>query len=212
MPRPARPRWKLALSLVKQHGPIGGLAVYRELVRNALEDPTATNRVLAIRLAQHRDLKLLARVAPLLDDPAVEVRQAAMLAVGDSTDAVATDDLLRSLHDPDAEVRRLCEAALKSRSLRNEDLALARLITDAKAKVRLQVPQALARATDLDVAVWLRRLSHDTEPAVRVAALRAAVEQYDVDLSDRLEQIAATDPSPTVRQIADHYRRRPKTR
>lgn len=198
----------LASTLIDKAGLEGGFTVYRDLVRNGLEDPASANRVQAVRLASHPEMNLLPRIGPLLDDTVAEVRQAAMLAIGSSPDAVATDDLLRSLHDQDPEVRRLCEAALKSRGLRGDDLALARLITDAKAGTRLQVLQALQRANDLDPEVWLRRLSHDPVPAVRAAVLRAAAEQYDVDLQDRLEQIAGNDPSPTVRQIAEHYRTR----
>lgn len=193
--------------LMEKSGMGGGIAIYRELVGNALEDPATANRVQAIHLAGQRDMNLLPRIAPLLDDAAAEVRQAAMLAIGGNPEAVATDDLLRSLHDTDADVRRLCEAALKSRGLRGQDLAMARLITDTHAGTRLQVLQALQRTSDLDAEVWLRRLSHDPEPAVRASVLRAAAEVYDVDLRDRMEQIASDDPSPTVRQVADHFLR-----
>ena len=56
---------------------------------------------------------------------------------------------------------------------------------------------------------WLRRLSHDPAPEVRVAAIRAASEQTLVDLSDRLDQMARSDPSPTVSQLARYFSRSP---
>jgi len=63
-------------------------------------------------------------------------------------------------------------------------------------------------ARDIDASIWLRYLSHDPKESVRVAAVRAAVEHRfstPVDLRDRLEQMARTDPSETVRQEAGHY-------
>src|SRR5437868_11863327 len=57
-----------------------------------------------------------------------------MLAVSSSEDLIATDDLLRWLHDPDPEVRALCEAALRGRNLDDKHLKLGRLITDARSE------------------------------------------------------------------------------
>ena len=58
---------------------------------------------------------------------------------------------------------------------------------------------------DIDPGLWLRRLSHDPSPAVRVAALRLMWRQKLVDLSDRIDQMARTDDSPTVCQLAQFY-------
>lgn len=188
-----------------------GVNACRELVGACLKDDDAGNRAEAIRVAVHPHVGLARLVGPLLDDPAAEVRLTAMLAVGGaSEDAIATDDLLRSLHDPDAEVRQTCEEVLtRTRGLRAQDVSMARLVTDAKAAIRLQVLERLSR-TDLDAALWLRRLSHDPVPAVRAAAVRAAAEHAQVDFSDRLEKMAQNDPSPTVRQLAQYYLARQK--
>ncbi|MBL8795724.1 MAG: HEAT repeat domain-containing protein [Planctomycetia bacterium] len=184
----------------------------RELLRRGLLDTEAENRAVAARLAGETALNLLPQVAPLLDDPAPQVRQAAMLAVGPHETAVATDDLLRSLHDTDEDVRRLCETALKGRGLRAEDVLLGRLISDQRPDMRLQVLDNLRKTTDVAPAVWLRRLSHDPSPAVRAAAVRAAGEEAQVDFADRLMQMSQNDPSPTVRQLAQYYllRRKPQ--
>jgi hypothetical protein len=178
----------------------------RELVRTSLQDEDVALRIEAARLSMLDEIGLGRQVAPLLDDPAAEVRRAAMAAVGRSDEAVATDDLLRSLHDSDADVRRLCEAALRSRGLvRSEDLQLARLISDPKPGVRLRVLECLSRVNDLEPGIWLRRLSQDQSPAVRAAAVRAAAELEEVDFSARLDTMARQDPSATVRQLAQHY-------
>jgi hypothetical protein len=118
---------------------------------------------------------------------------------------LSNDDLLRWLNDPDAEVRRLCEATLAQRGLKPEAVALGRLITNAKPAVRLEVLKYLYPGSDLDANTWVRHLSHDPAPAVRSAAMRAAVQLNLRNLADRLDQMARMDPSPTVRQLAQHY-------
>jgi hypothetical protein len=198
----------LAAALLEHPQPEPVLAPCRELTRVCLSDGAGDNRTRAVHLTLQPALRqaagLVEQVVPLLADPVAEVRRAAMLAVGPTPEAVATDDLLRWLHDPDADVRRLCEGALRSRGLEEKHLKLGRLITDSRAAVRLEVLHQL-RATDLEPGVWLRRLSHDPAPAVRAAAVRAAAEQPLVDLSERLKQMAQGDPSPTVQQLATHY-------
>ncbi len=133
------------------------------------------------------------------------VRRAALLAVGPARDVIHDDQLLPCLHDPDPEVRRLCEIALSGRGLRPEYLELGRLLTDPRPAARLRVLDHLAGSTELDPGLWLRRLSHDPSPSVRVAAMRAMTQQHFVDLSDRIDQMARTDPSPTVCQLAQFY-------
>src|SRR5262249_52604611 len=155
----------------------------------------------------HPQIHLLDQVIALLDDPAPEVRRLALVALGPCDEAVATDDLLRWLHDPDAEVRRSCENALRGRKLSEGQIRLGRMLTDPRPGVRLQVLDGFRRNSELEPGVWLRRLSHDPEPAVRAAAVRAASELPLANLSDRLEQMAQSDPSPTVRQLAHHYSR-----
>src|SRR5262249_5149701 len=100
---------------------------------------------------------------------------------------------------------RLCEAALRGRRLLPEHIRLGRLLTDPNPVVRLKVLDDLDRTPELDPGVWLRRLSHDPSPAVRVAAVRAMSQQTLIDLSDRIDQMARNDPSPTVCQLAQFY-------
>src|SRR5262249_6948990 len=105
----------------------------------------------------------------------------------------------------DDDVRRICEALLRGRGMTEEHLKLGRLLTDAHPSVRLQVLDYLRTDSDLEPGVWLRLLTADPEPAVRVAAVRAAVAHPLVDLSDRIDQMTRSDPSPTVCQIARYY-------
>ncbi len=195
----------LAGTLLEQGDWTGLLGPCRELARSCLRDARPDNRTRAVRIALHPGMDLVEQVVPLLHDIAPEVRRAAMLVVGAAKETVTTDYLLPWLHDPDAEVRRLCETALLARDLKREHLQLARLISDSRPRVRLQVLHYLDADLDLEPGAWLRRLSQDSEEAVRVAAIRAAFEQSGVDLTDRLEEMAQSDPSPTVRQIAGIY-------
>jgi hypothetical protein len=177
----------------------------RSLARDSLTEADPAIRSRGVFLAARPGVDLLDRVVPLLNDPAVEVRRAAMLVVGPRPRIMTDDDLLRWLHDPDAEVCHLCEEFLRTRGLTEQHLRLGRLLTDARPRERIQVVELLRRAHDLEPGVWLRRLSHDPAPAVRAAAVRATAEQRVSNLTDRLEQMAQTDPCPTVRQLAQYY-------
>src|SRR5262249_55522040 len=164
----------------------------------------------AIHLASQPGVELLEAIVPLLRDPSADVRHAALLAVGSTPEVIATDDLLHWLHDPDARVRRVCETALRGRGLSDGHIKLGRLLTDGQAQTRLQVLDHLRRTAELEPGFCRRRLSHDPAAAVRAAAVRAAAEFPLVNLTDRMEQIAQNDPSPTVRQLARYYLACPK--
>lgn len=205
----------LAKALMHSSTPGQWTDLCKEQALGGLKDADADTRMHAVQVLQQlarAEPQLLAEAAPLLHDSAVEVRRAALIAVGSARDAVVDDELLPLLHDADAQVRRLCEDALRSRGLGDSHLLLARLISDPRPGARLQVVSHLGEADDLEPGIWLRRLSHDASPAVRAAAIRAAYYQTQVDLRDRLRQMAGDDPSPTVRQIAEHYLRRPPLR
>lgn len=181
----------------------------RELVRAALQAKEPEVRVQAIQVGLHPGMDLLETVAGLLQDPVVQVRRVAILAVGPADSAgrkaVLDEVLLPGLGDPDPEVRRLTEAALRSRGLGQDHLELARLLIDPHPAQRMRVLDQLRRASDLDPGIWLRRLSQDPAPSVRAAAIRVMGQQTSVDLTDRLEQLAQGDPSPTVCYLAGFY-------
>lgn len=182
----------------------------RGLIQASLRDDNSANRLKAVQLAVHSDLGLLEQVMALLHDPDAEVRREVMLTARLAPETVVkTDDLLHWLHDPDQHVRRLCEAILTQRGMTREQIRLGRMLTHTSAAVRLEVLGALSESHDLEPGVWLRLLSVDKEPAVRVAAMRFASEHPQVDLSDRIDQMASGDPSPTVRDLAAKYLKLP---
>ncbi len=195
----------LCAAMLARPGGAEAVSPGRALVRACLNHEDAATRVLAVRLALYPGMDLLEEVAPLLSDPTPEVRRAAVMAVGLADQVVRDEALLPCLHDADAEVRRLCELALRGRGLTPEHIQLGRLLTDPSPVVRLQVLDLLRRTPDLDTGIWLRRLSHDPSPAVRTAAMRAMSQQCSVDLTDRIDQMARNDPSPTVSLLARYY-------
>ncbi len=204
---------ELCASLLKLPEHAEAIRPAQNLVQSILHSADAANRVRAVRLAlQEPGIDLLEQVAGLLSDPEVEVRRAALLAVGPAPvrELVPDECLLPCLHDPDPEVRRLCIVALGGRGLSHDYIELGRLLTHPEASMRLQVLDQLSRSPDLDPGVWLRRLSHDASPAVRVAAMRAMTLQPYLDLSDRIDQMARSDQSPTVAQLARYYLRCPR--
>jgi HEAT repeat protein len=206
--RPAVRAQALALAdaLVARHSLNAALLdACRELARAGLQDAEEASRLHAIRLAQAPGVDLFVEIVPRLRDPSAAVRRAAILALGPCPEVLNDDSLFYWLSDPDPEVRQLCEVALRGRGLQDHHIRLARLMADPRPTVRMQVLQALEQVEDLDPGVWLRRLSHDPAPAVRAAAARAAASQASVDLSDRIDQMAQTDPSPTVQQVARYY-------
>ncbi len=196
---------ELSAGLLAQDTAEASMAPCREFVRICLKDNDAGNRERAVRLTLYSSLNLLDEVAPLLRDPDAGVRRAAILAVGNSRQAISDENLALALHDTDAEVRRLCEKALRGRGLTTRHIQLARLITDTRPATRMQVLFYLQADTDLDVAQWLRLLSRDRAEAVRAAAIRSAAEQEIAELNTRIEEMAQRDPSPTVCQLAGYY-------
>jgi HEAT repeat protein len=192
-------------ALLSRPGCIEAVSPGRALARACLSHTDPATRVLAIRLALYPGMDLLEDIVPLLGDPSVEVRRATVVVVGPAEQAVRDEALLPCLHDPDSEVRRLSELALRGRGLRPEHVKLGRTLTDPDPTVRLQVLDLLRRTPDLDAGIWLRRLSHDPSPAVRAAAMRAMCQQSSVDLTDRIDQMARNDPSPTVCLLARYY-------
>jgi HEAT repeat protein len=208
---------RLALVLLRQDRPaqeIVGKAFVsacRTLAEAGLqaEDPGA--RTAAVRVASLPELGLLSQVAPLAlgpkRDPHAEVRSLALTAIAAHEDIAPTEELLPLLHDADPEVRATCEHALRGRGLTGPHVQLARQMSDPQAQVRARVPAQVSRFSELDARLWLDRLSRDPSPAVRAAVLRAAAEVDQEQLLERLEAMADSDPSPTVRQIANYYLR-----
>ena len=142
-----------------------------------------------------------------MSDSSPEVRRAALLAGGQAREVMSDEEFLKCLHDADADVRELCETTLKNRGLRDKDLQLGRLISDPSPLKRLEVVRFLPLDAQLDAQAWLNRLCQDPSPAVRASAARTAMDPdsgLGVEMSERVRQMAQSDPDGTVRQIAEY--------
>ena len=181
----------------------------RALVGAAVHDERAECRANAARLAAAPGVELLNQVPQYIIGPKpdtdAEVRRVAIVLLGRHEELVSTEQLLPSLHDVSGAVRRACEQALRGRGLTDEQIDLARLMTDPDAAVRAQVPAKVLSVREVDARIWLDQLSRDSSPAVRAAVIRAFAEHPDADLRDCVREMAANDPSCTVRQLADYY-------
>lgn len=181
------------------------VAECRQIVRSALQQSDAGVRLRGAALAMRPEIGEAELLVPLLKDPAAEIRRTAMVAVGPSRSLIADDDLLYWLHDPDSDVRRLAEAALRSRGLRPAEVHLGRLLTDPRPTIRLELLVRLSNENTLDLSAWLRRLSEDPSPAVRAASARVIEERQVIQLTDRLLEMAQSDPDMTVRQTVGFH-------
>lgn len=167
------------------------------------------NKATAVRFAVGMGLKT--EVVPLLNDPAAEVRRAAMAAVGPAgagAPAVDTEELFRWLNDPDAEVRLLCEAALSTRGLDPDHIDAGRKLThpDASERLKLLTDLQRNRTAFRDPGPWLERLSRDPDPAVRAGAARVGYESK-LEFGGWLDRMTS-DPDGTVRRIATYHKQR----
>jgi HEAT repeat protein len=183
----------------------------KEIVAATAKSESVDVRIQAIAAAMRPEVNCLEAIVGLVNDPAAEVRRAAVLAIGPVRDGskpvLADDSLLRCLHDEDEEVRRLAEMSLKSRGRTPRDIRLGRRYAAPDPAERQKLLIDLAYEEELDVSVWLERLTNDSDPSVRAGAARVAADRR-VDLADRLGQMSKTDPDATVRRIAEYYRLR----
>ncbi len=192
----------LACRLLPETGQ--ALPAAKRLARAGLASGSESARVQAIPLCVRPGIDLTDEVVGLMKTGTPAVRRAAVLAAG-TAEGTREETLLGCLHDEDAEVRRLAHSTLQGRGLRPEQIELGRLLTHARPHSRLLVLDKLREVNDVDPVTWVTRLSQDPSPAVRTAAVRVISEHLSSEMSERLEQMARTDPSPTVAQLARYY-------
>lgn len=181
----------------------------RHCVQTGIRDDNVQVRLAAVRLAVTPALQLHAELVPMVSgakvDPAPEVRQLVLLALGEHEQLIATDELCRFLQDGNAEVRGITERALKLRGLNQNQLKLARMINDPDPSTRAQLPALVFNTSDVDAVQWMERLCKDPMPAVRAASARAMGEHQDQRLQSLMQQLSEKDQDASVQQIARFY-------
>jgi hypothetical protein len=197
----------LCAILIQQPQANDALSSSRELVSACLGCGGPSFRVRALRMTLQPGLDLSEQVVPLLADPVAEVRRAALMAVS-LDDSVLDDVLLPCLHDSDEEVRAQCKVVLANRGRTPQQIKLGRLLTHPDPVERMKVLKLLRDEPELDPTVWLQRLSHDPSPAIRIAAVRVMVEDLPAPPSERISEMAQSDPSESVAWVAQCYLQR----
>lgn len=181
----------------------------KNMVASGLRDTQVSVRLAAIRLAVNPVIQQHDLLVPLLckasRDPSGEVRQLALLAMGEYQKLISTDEVCLLLLDDDEEVRRTAERVLKVRGLSPAHIKLARLMNDPQPASRAEVPALVLGSSDLDTYLWMERLTRDPEPAVRAATARAMAQAGDDRLTSLLKKLVEEDRDPTVQQVARFY-------
>ena len=166
-------------------------------------------RLAAIRLAVLPGLQLQEHLVPLLlpssSDPSAEVRQLALLALGEHEKLISTDDLCQYLNDADKEVRTTTERILMVRGLSQKQIKLARMMNDQNPMNRAELPELVLGTPEVDSFLWMERLTRDPSPAVRAATARAIGSSSEQRLSSLLKEMVEQDKDQTVQQIARFY-------
>ena len=125
---------------------------------------------------------------------------------------IETVQLMRRLHDSDPRLAMRAETELTRRGFSVLHMELARQLFHPDVEVRKRLAQGLPGTTGVNAVPWLRQLSRDRDPQVRMTAITLMATTGEPSLLDEIEQIAARDPSPRVRQqakrMAEHRRAR----
>jgi len=181
----------------------------KSLVIVGIKSDQESIRLAAIRLAVLPGLQLQEHLVPLLastnPDSSVEVRQLALLALGEHEKLLSTDDLCNYLNDSDKEVRTATERILMVRGLSQKQIKLAKMMNDQNPISRAELPELVLGTPEVDSLQWMERLTRDPSPAVRAATARALGSSSDRRLSSLLTKLSEQDKDQTVQQIARFY-------
>ncbi|WP_152049925.1 HEAT repeat domain-containing protein [Tautonia marina] len=140
-------------------------------------------------------------VARIADDvPAV--RMQVLTSFAHRRDVLTDDAVLPLLFDPESPVALAAQFVLKARGLDDDLIGLAKLLYHPRADLRASAISQIERRDDIDPIVWLDRLSRDEDETVRSKAMEALSRLASPDARRRVAEMAASDPSPTIRDAA----------
>lgn len=175
---------------------------YDEAVKR-LVDPDANVQLQAIACLGTLPLdEKAAPAAARIGDPDFRVRLQVLTSFANRPRLLSEEAILPLLHDPVPDLAGLADRVLKARGLPPELIGLGRMVTHGRAEMRASaIPLLLARQ-DIDPVVWLLRLSEDEDESVRLKAVEAFAGRGAPEVVQRLREMAAADPSETVRTAA----------
>lgn len=137
-----------------------------------------------------------------LHDPQVAVRLQVLQDFAGRPALLTEDALLPVLHDVHPDLASLAVKLLEGRGLTSEQIGLCKMISHPKPTMRASVIPLVINRTDIDPIIWLLHLSRDPEETVRLKAVEALTDRITPEVLTRLEEMAAVDPSPAVRDAA----------
>ncbi len=123
----------------------------------------------------------------------------------DAPTSVESDDplnLIHQLRSADPTLAGIAENELSRRGFRTLHFELARRLSHADPRIRIKLARTLPAMQSVDATTWLLWLCKDEDPGVRLAAIGLLATTADPVLLAKIEQIAATDSDPRVRQQA----------
>lgn len=139
-----------------------------------LQDPEATQRVLAVQEIAHlHNQELYALLLPVLRDPDAQVRVAAAQAVEFYPNQEVQQVLLELLEDPDVAVRGAAARSYGSMHFDQAIEPLTKMLTDPAPEVRAGAISGLGKIYRLPLLDTLIKATTDPAPLVRAAAARA---------------------------------------
>jgi hypothetical protein len=186
--------------------------LYRTVLRClAYDDPKARVGAIQVRVAAVSCLGYL----PLdhVASPAVSyindmtpgagpVRRQVLISFARRRSLLTEDAVLKCLYDQEPGIPEMAELILKARGLNQEQISLGKMIFHPKPELRASVIPLLRSRRDIDPVVWLLQLTRDSEEMVRVGAVEALSSRLSPEVRRRLAEMAASDDSPKVRDMA----------
>lgn len=107
---------------------------------------------------------------------------------------------MRALHNP--ALRERAEARLVELGFTASHIALAERFTSADVAQREQAVRALPSTRGIVPRDWFLWASRDSDPVVRKAALSLMITSGERELLARVEELAARDEDPAIREMA----------
>ena len=132
------------------------------------------------------------------------VEKAEVPGAAEELKSVDSFELLHRLSLPDKQEAARARTELLRRGLTEVDFDLARRLFDADPAVRKQLARTLPELRSIDATPWLLHLSKDADAEVRLTAITLMATSGDPALLERVEQIAAEDEDPRIRDQVSH--------
>lgn len=163
-----------------------------------------------VRHTDERESEVVRAVMSCANDKVVDVRAAAMSALGEVGANDALPVLLAAVEDDDAIVRQMAVQSLGQIGDRRALSRLTRALDDSRPEVRFQAVIAVPKMAPEETGAVLDSALADRDPAIRYIGLRVADEHLDEANEDlerneslaRAARSALSDEAPNVRVAA----------